>query len=156
MEPGPTLEALGPFDPFLGLRFAPLRDAAVHRGLPLHVDAPALGHPGQVFARVPYPDVPAQVSGVARFPGFHGEIHGWVGWFDLLLTEDVTLRTGPSALPTHCGQTYLPLPEPIPLRGEDLEVRVRLEPAASNRRAMEIRTAWEAGSRSGDGYHEIA
>lgn len=135
-------ESTGPFAPAFGVSFEPLRRAAFGRAGTHQVDG--LAAEGACFCRLPYPGGGTFAEGNVRFPAFQGTLRGFVGWFDLHLSDGVTLSTGPDAPPTHWGQTWAPLDAPRDVDG-DVDVRVRLAPAPGNRRLLEMALAWSVG-----------
>lgn len=154
LNPGPQVETLGPFDPFLGISFGPLRDLALTRGNTLVLDPSHLGDGGQVFAECPFPQVSMPVSGQVYLPPMAGPIHGIAAWFDLLLAEDQVLSTAPMAPPTHWGQTYLPLATPFP---EDREawLSLRLEPSVGDPRSLSVRLLLQGGQDTREATYQI-
>ncbi|HHL40040.1 MAG TPA: hypothetical protein ENJ37_06010 [Deltaproteobacteria bacterium] len=58
-----------------------------------------------------------------------GEVHGLAGWFDTVLTDDITIDTSPSSPPTHWRQAFFPIEEPVVVvRGDYMEVDFRVGP----------------------------
>lgn len=45
-----------------------------------------------------------------------GVLHGFAGWFDIWLTDDVHFATSPNDPPTHWQQAFLPIREPVTVR----------------------------------------
>jgi 2-polyprenyl-3-methyl-5-hydroxy-6-metoxy-1,4-benzoquinol methylase len=66
------------------------------------------------------------------------QCHGFLGWFSLELSPNVTLDTGPLHPPTHWSQTYFPF-EPFELEaGQGLEVDFEFARLSYSPRGMEV------------------
>jgi hypothetical protein len=59
----------------------------------------------------------------ASFDSRGGTVHGLAGWFELRLSDDVTLSTAPGRPATCWSQSYFPIEGPVPApRGESIDV----------------------------------
>jgi len=76
-----------------------------------------------------------------------GPLTGFCGWFDAQLSPGVLLDTSPSAPLTHWQQHWFPLP-PRPLaEGEELLVRLVIEPSETDERSPSYQL-WVNGERT--------
>ena len=99
-------------------------------------------------ARLNFPSDAVEAHGTIRFEGTAGqEIVGLVGWFDLQLSPDVILGTGPCAPLTHWQQCFLPVQ--VPAFESDLLATIHVVPAPEDRRSLEVTVVWQAGTQSG-------
>lgn len=134
-DPAVREEAFGPFTRLEGIDFGPLVQAARHRAVTLEVPAAALGGEGALVARHAFPAGGDAVQGEVVLRS-DAPIVGLCAWYDLQLAPGVTLSTAPDAPPTHWGQCFLPLAEPV-APGEHA-LSVRIEPARDDRRSCEV------------------
>lgn len=147
-------ETLGCFDTLHGVDLSPLRPAALGRAIVQSIPPSALSHPGQRFATLPFPG-PDHARGSITFEAPAADhLHGWAGWFDLRMTPDQVLPTGPHAPGTHWRQVFFPI-EPWALTGEPLEVDVSVAPAPGDRRGLEVVTRWRQSGRTGSARHRV-
>lgn len=136
-----AMEAIrGPWE-VEGVALSALAAAQEHRAVTRLVDPAHVGEP-QLLARVAFPHEAVRARGTIRI---EGPIEGLCGWFDLHLAPGVDLPTGPSEVPTHWQQVVLPWRMD---GGEGTEVAIEVEPAAGDRRGLEIRATWEDGGHS--------
>jgi len=135
-DPAVANEVFGPFERLAEVDMAPLRQAAVHRGVAMPVAAEALGGPGACFAQHAFPADGGAVHGEATVR-VEGEVVGLCAWYDLVLSPSHTLSTAPDAPQTHWAQTFLPLAAPVRADGQ-LHLRLEVSPAADDRRSLEV------------------
>ena len=138
-------ETVGPFDPYRGVDFTPLRGAALHRGRVVDVGPASLLHAGGPVVCLPYPS-DAAPTGTLELTPRQGRLTGFVAWFDASLGDDTMFSTAPSAPDTHWRQVYLPV-EPCEVDGQtslrlDLDVRY----APDDRRSLEVEVTWTLGA----------
>jgi len=133
-----------------------LEEASMWRGITLSIPETALLAPGIQLARVPYPDGGDVVEGSITFRDLpEGQLVGLAGWFALELSPDVVLGTGPSDPETHWHQVFLPLrPVGVP-EGSELQITLRAEPAADDRRGLELNWQWRLGAEQGRALHRL-
>jgi len=138
-----------------GANLSPLRAEAFRRGVVVDIPLSALGGAPQTLVTAPYPG-PPHASGSVRFPHIDGiRLVGWAGWFDLHLTDDHILSTGPSAPQTHWRQSLLAIEPWVVDPGSPIDLSVSITPAKGDRRGLEIATQWQQGPNSGSAFHRM-
>ncbi|MBT6275586.1 MAG: hypothetical protein HOI95_15805, partial [Chromatiales bacterium] len=76
-----------------------------------------------------------------------GTLHGIAGWFRATLAPGVVLNTGPRKPPTHWGQVFFPIGEPVKVRaGGSLHVHFSERIVGS-----EVRWRWKGTIRPAGG-----
>lgn len=118
-----------------GLTFAPLAEAARHRGVTWEIPVSALLAEPVRLTAAPWPGFTDRHTGSARFGVDPRAVGGLAAWFDLQMSPSVRLSTGPSAPLTHWKQVFLPLPA---LGGVALELELAFAPPANDRRGLEV------------------
>lgn len=151
-DPALLQHATGAFRDFRGVRLDAARPSALQRGVRVAVRPDQLLAKGQAVWTTGMPG-PGSAEGTAVFKGVRGTLHGWVGWFDLEMGGGVRLPTGPDAKLTHWEHEYLP-GEPVELDG-DLEITARFEPAADDRRGLEVTIDWKCGAKAGRYFYRV-
>ena len=148
-------ESVEVFQETRGLTFPALNEAAMHRARTVEISPDSLLHAGKRWAELAYPDddTPDGELSFSDLPA--GELVGLAGWFVLRLAEGVELPTGPADPQTHWHQVFLPLPRTDVAAGSTLSLRVHVEPAPDDRRAIEIHTEWTLGDMSGNTWHRV-
>jgi len=76
-----------------------------------------------------------------------GPLSGFCGWFDAQLSPGVLLDTSPSAPLTHWQQHWFPLPPREVAEGDELEVRLVIEPSEADERSPTYRL-WVDGQET--------
>lgn len=62
-----------------------------------------------------------------------GILHGFAGWFEALLTDDVLIDTSPSSPKTHWRQAFFPLKESINIKkGDNIIIDMKVMPKGEN------------------------
>ncbi|NCG22486.1 MAG: hypothetical protein GWP91_26010, partial [Rhodobacterales bacterium] len=148
IDPAIRDQVVGPFERWQGVNMGSMRQAQLQRGVTLEVPAAAVMGTGECLARLNFSSDAVEAHGTVRFEGTAGcEIVGLVGWFDLQLSPDVVLGTGPYDPLTHWQQCFLPVESSA--FEADLEATIHLVPAPEDRRSLEVTVAWRAGTQSG-------
>ncbi len=80
-----------------------------------------------------------------------GKLHGFVGWFEAYLLDEIKISTSPYDPPTHWLCTFFPIEKPYRLTKDDL-IKFRFK---SNSTGCSVVWEWSGEFRSADSLHTI-
>lgn len=124
-----------------GLDYSPLLDHAAARKRSVELSAEAMLTPPQLLCDLDF--YVLRQSTISRFFTFviqrPGVLNGFCGWFDLTLTENISLCTAPGLDRTHWKQAVLPLSRPFAVTpGDEVFVWFDASPAPNRRDDLSI------------------
>ncbi|MBI5682197.1 MAG: 50S ribosomal protein L11 methyltransferase [Deltaproteobacteria bacterium] len=80
-----------------------------------------------------------------------GTIHGFAGWFEALLTDDVLIDTSPSSERTHWRQAFFPIKEPIKIeKGNYIIIDMKVMPMGEDKDHTVINYDYFCSQTGGD------
>lgn len=130
--------SMGAASPFRGVRLQGLEEIARHRAVTLPVPAGALVGSAEKIVETPFPALDLPTRTVALKISRAAELHGFVAWFTLHLSDGVDLPTGPDSPVTHWHQSVLAM-EPRPVSaGDTVKVQISIREADDERRALHV------------------
>ena len=114
-----------------GLHFTPVAQRASKTPYMISIGPEQLLSTPLVFREIDLSqDVPDSVEATIQMKiNRSGELHGWLGWFEVELVPGVGFGTGPTDAQTHWQQVFFPCVIPMPVRSTEIvSLRLRSVP----------------------------